>query len=278
MKTLLIGSCLALLAFGPVLAEVEDDLPSIAVVGFDCLRGNHCEIAEQLAEYLQGDLVGTDRFSVVERSKLANVLLEQDLSGSGFVPVESAVKMGRLLGARYIMTGKVLRVDQEERKFSGYGVQTRTTIFTLAVRVQVIDTERAQVVFSETAEGSITEHAGSGLSAYDSGVYGRLTRDLSGKIAKQLARSSRFAPSEATAVEFVNVEFSSSPARADVEIDGVFYGNTDGSIEVPTGLHTVRISLAGRTPWEKKVLLRAGSKVHAELGSDETAALGKDEH
>lgn len=278
MKTLLIASCLALLAFGPVLAEVEEDLPSIAVVGFDCLSGNHCEIAEQLAEYLQGDLVGTDRFSVVERSKLANVILEQDLSGSGFVPVESAVKMGQLLGARYIMTGKVLRVDQEERRFSGYGVQTRTTIFTLAVRVQVIDTERAQVVFSETAEGSITERAGSGLSVYDSGVYGRLTRDLSGKIAKQLARSSRFAPSEATAVEFVNVEFSSSPARADVEIDGVFYGNTDGSIEVPTGLHTVRISLAGRTPWEKKVLLRAGSKVHAELGSAETAALAKDEH
>jgi hypothetical protein len=62
------------------------------------------------------------------------------------------------------------------------------------------------------------------------------------------------------------VNVSSTPASADVEVDGKFVGNTPSSVPVSVGEHSVKVSKKGFQPWERKLTVSGGSvNVHAEL-------------
>jgi hypothetical protein len=52
------------------------------------------------------------------------------------------------------------------------------------------------------------------------------------------------------------ISVNSTPAGADIEVDGGFVGNTPSSIEVPAGEHTIAVSKNGFKNWERK--LKAG--------------------
>jgi curli biogenesis system outer membrane secretion channel CsgG len=70
-----------------------------------------------LAQMLISDLTGQDRWLVVERERLESVLAEQKLGQSGKIDKATAAKLGKLLGARYLVLGSyfdlmgALRVD-----------------------------------------------------------------------------------------------------------------------------------------------------------------------
>ena len=54
-------------------------------------------------------------------------------------------------------------------------------------------------------------------------------------------------------------------ADADIEVDGVFYGNAGGQMKRPEGLHLVKISLPGYEVWDKKVRIAEGTRIKAML-------------
>ncbi len=75
--------------------------------------------------------------------------------------------------------------------------------------------------------------------------------------------SSGSAPEPATGA---TLEISSTPAGADIELDGNFAGNTPSSVGVTQGEHTIKVTKRGYTPWERKVKTTNGTvKVSPEL-------------
>lgn len=62
------------------------------------------------------------------------------------------------------------------------------------------------------------------------------------------------------------LEVSSTPEDADIEVDGNFVGNTLSTISVATGQHTLLVRKSGYKPWERTIAVTTGRvKVHAEL-------------
>jgi hypothetical protein len=62
------------------------------------------------------------------------------------------------------------------------------------------------------------------------------------------------------------LDISSTPAGADIEIDGNFAGNTPSAINVTTGEHSVKITKRGFQSWERKLQVTGGSvKIAPEL-------------
>jgi TolB-like protein len=93
--------------------------PTVAVMYFD-YQGKDPELQllkKGLASMLISDLAGQEAYSVVERERLEDVLSELKLQTSAKIDQASAVKAGKLLGARYLVLGgyfdvlKTLRVD-----------------------------------------------------------------------------------------------------------------------------------------------------------------------
>lgn len=55
------------------------------------------------------------------------------------------------------------------------------------------------------------------------------------------------------------VEVTSSPAGADIEVDGKFMGNTPSSIELEPGEHTVAVKKDGFAGWQKTIKISGGN-------------------
>jgi hypothetical protein len=73
----------------------------------------------------------------------------------------------------------------------------------------------------------------------------------------------RVSPDQAVGAQ---LEVSSSPDGADIEIDGNFVGTTPSTVGVAAGPHQLSVKKAGFKPWERKVTVSSGHiKIEATL-------------
>jgi len=245
-------------------------LPKIAVVDFDTQQYSAQLAGAQLADYVTDELVNTGLFEVVEREKMGSVMREIGFGQSGMVDPGSASQMGKLLGARYVLTGRVISLGAEEKSFSGYGINTKNTVLSLSVSIRIVDTETGSVQFSTRTNAQRTINQAGGLSVRSNNAYDGLAQDAAVKLVGEIGQSNRFssmanASDQHGPASTIEVSVSSQPPGADVEVDGVFYGNAGGTLKLPSGLRMVKISLAGRLPWQKKVMIQAGVEIKAIL-------------
>jgi hypothetical protein len=77
-------------------------------------------------------------------------------------------------------------------------------------------------------------------------------------------------PVESQATNNAEVAIASTPAGADIEVDGAFVGNSPSTITVTTGDHTITVNKTGFTPWERTIKVSSGKvQISAELQASE---------
>ena len=109
MKNIFLSMVLTFLLLS-TLAKSQDK-PVIAVVDFHSL-GVAEFVGQTIAEIVRTELVGTDKFMVLERGALQKVLEEQQLSISGIADEGTAVKVGKLVGAKFIVVGSISKLGE----------------------------------------------------------------------------------------------------------------------------------------------------------------------
>lgn len=100
-------------------AASADPPPTVAILYFDYTgKTQELEVLRKgLAQMLISDLSGANTIRVVERDRLEEILAELKLQTTARIDPQSAARMGKLLGARYLVLGGyfdlqgVLRVD-----------------------------------------------------------------------------------------------------------------------------------------------------------------------
>lgn len=110
------------LAFGPQrgLAQgTEPDLPGVAVLDFTGLMigqaGGSAPLGKAVSAMLTTELSGRDGMRVIERQALQELLMEQRLALSGRVDESTAVQVGQMVGAQYVILGAVTSIGDETR-------------------------------------------------------------------------------------------------------------------------------------------------------------------
>jgi TolB-like protein len=114
-----------------------EDIPArtvVAVIPFDSVGANQAQVSVA-TDRMQEELLATRRYTVVDRAQLDAILSEQALQQTGCIGTECAVRVGRILGARKLITGKVTRLDE-----------TRWVLATSLIDVESGQTERAYSV------------------------------------------------------------------------------------------------------------------------------------
>jgi hypothetical protein len=62
-------------------------------------------------------------------------------------------------------------------------------------------------------------------------------------------------------VEKVKCNFTSTPAGAEITLDGKYVGSTPSEIELVTGTHAVVFSMPGFTQWKRELTVLSGSEL-----------------
>jgi curli biogenesis system outer membrane secretion channel CsgG len=119
LQVLIVFACATLARVGLAAPNSGAHPATVAVLYFDYDgKTAGLEVLRKgLAQMLISDLTGQDGWLVVERERLEAVLAEQKLAQSGKIDKATAAKLGKLLGARYLVVGSyfdlmgALRVD-----------------------------------------------------------------------------------------------------------------------------------------------------------------------
>ncbi len=113
---------LALLTVGllPAAAGIATTLPArktVAVLAFDNNTGkaDYDHLGKGMAAMMTTDLAAVDEIQILERERLADVTREIDAQHSRYFDSTTAVKVGRLSGAQYIIVGSLAAVDPQVR-------------------------------------------------------------------------------------------------------------------------------------------------------------------
>jgi TolB-like protein len=92
-------------------ARAQDTRPGIAVLPFDNAgsygqdKENFDALQKGIAGMLISELAANPGARVVERDRIQSLLEEQNLGAGGRVDPQTAAKIGKLVGARYVITG-----------------------------------------------------------------------------------------------------------------------------------------------------------------------------
>jgi hypothetical protein len=121
----------------PASAPTGADAEPIAVLELD-VAGATAEEGAAVTERLREALFGTGRFTLVNRAQLGQILDEQALQQSGCTSAECAVRVGRLLGVRRIVTGRLTRIPPRAWQVSAQEVDVETAE-TLEMKTQYLE-------------------------------------------------------------------------------------------------------------------------------------------
>jgi len=113
MKKLLYFFIIVYLIFFNTLLFSQDVKPKIAVMDLDAKGEISKADAEAVSDFLRTDLVNTKKFTVVERSRINDLLKEQELSLTGLTEVEKATKIGKFLNCKYILVGSLSKLGNK---------------------------------------------------------------------------------------------------------------------------------------------------------------------
>lgn len=175
----------AMALFGAATAWAAGDRPVLAVTEFDNQSGAgwwRGGVGWELAGMLTNELAATGKFRMVERSQLQAVLEEQNLAASGRVQGGTGAKIGKLVGADYLVTGTVTAYEENTKgtggglSFKGISLGGKSERAYLAVDLRVIDATTGEIAYVRTIEG---EAKGGGMSVglYRGGFGGTLAQE-----------------------------------------------------------------------------------------------------
>ena len=136
VRVLAIG-LLTVISGSGIAAQGATSRPTLAVMNFTNAaltnKADYDPLEWGIPELIATRLASNTQIDVVERSRLSALIAEQDLSASGRVDQSTAVRIGKLVGARYVVLGTVV-IDKSNH---------------LIIAARVVDVETSRLVHAE---------------------------------------------------------------------------------------------------------------------------------
>ena len=113
--TVVLTAMVAAVTLGPGGVPAQSaDVPTVAVMDFTSFMmgdgGAAVNLGKAITAMLVTEFSGREGIRVIERAELSEMLREQDLVLSGRVDESSAIEVGKLVGAQYVLHGQVTSI------------------------------------------------------------------------------------------------------------------------------------------------------------------------
>jgi curli biogenesis system outer membrane secretion channel CsgG len=159
---------------GPSVAQAQAvpyDGPKarIAVSSFtDKSAKGYSDIGTGLADMLTTELFNTNRYIVLERQAIGDVLNEQDLAAAGRIKKGTEAPIGEIEGAEILVTGAVTEFEPNAAGVGGgvifgnlpLGLGAGGKRAHLAIDLRLVDAKSSRILAATTVEGQATDIGG----------------------------------------------------------------------------------------------------------------------
>lgn len=200
-------ACLVLLAafiVAAVLAPAAgaSDKPRIAVLQFENKADYawwHSRGGAAAQDVFVTELVKSGKFRVIDRERLDALMREKNLSLSGDVSADTAVRAGRLLGVEYFLTGAITEYGSsssgaQARSIGGLpSFSVKKKKFIAAMNARVIDAETGEILWADESrkeeKSSKVFVSGIGGGVDDDKMFDRVLKPMIGELTASLKAS-----------------------------------------------------------------------------------------
>lgn len=155
-------------------AEAPAVYPS-AIFPFEERGSGVKEYGQKVSDILFANLVADPGMFLVDRQDIQKTLAEQELNLSGMVAADQAIKVGKLVGAKILITGSIIEADK-----------------TLYVIAKIIGTETSRV-FGESVKGKTSDEIAPLAEKLAAQVAASITKNADFLIAKEVKVEDRIA-------------------------------------------------------------------------------------
>lgn len=232
-----------------------ESVKTVAIVEFKNTINYYHTDSWGLGQYVQDKLINilskSQNFRVVEKETLDEIIDEQKFSLSGLVnESETAIELGKLIGADHIITGTIHSFNLSEDSFSGYDTKIYETTAKMESSIRLVNVTTGIIEVANSYK-SQKKFQGKRKREVDIQSAGK---ELIEKIIDKFDRDiNRYDFVSGEKKDQVLVTFKSEPERASVEIDSLYIGQTPIQKNLESGVHKIKITLGGYEPWEMKV-------------------------
>lgn len=156
--------------------------PTIAVMEFEVKAGYNArrKLGNGMSDMLVNALVESQCFRVMERSRIAAILKEQNLGRDGIVSASTAASVGQMIGAQLLVMGTVTEFDENEsgggvgaflgRAVAGVGMKTAH----VGLIVRIVDATTGEILVSKSVDKKVNKLGLAAGSLYGLGIGGGL--------------------------------------------------------------------------------------------------------
>ncbi|MBI5686876.1 MAG: hypothetical protein HZC54_17550 [Verrucomicrobia bacterium] len=122
------------------------------------------ELGTGMADSLTDAIVRSERFIVVERQQIRDVLKEQDFAQTGRTVEASAPKIGRVLNTQAMIFGSVVDFSETQQQNQGFAYEGIALSFAHAeakvtIAIRLVDSTTGQVLDSQQVQGKAEKRA-----------------------------------------------------------------------------------------------------------------------
>jgi len=143
--------------------------------------------AQGVSDLLTNKLVQGGSYSVIERSKVAAVLAEQNLAQAGRIDPATAAQVGRILGVDAVVVGSVTRFNLEEGgtggSVLGIGGNSRRHSAEVQLTARLVNTTTAEILATAQGTGK-AKQGGGGFSIGGLVTFGNDNHNTDGLLSK----------------------------------------------------------------------------------------------
>lgn len=246
--------------------------PTVAVVDFQInIRDTNPKLVQICEDLLSVSLVNTEEFTVVERSRLADIIEEQKLSLTGLMDSrELRTQVGKLLGADYLATGAITSFDVHTETFRGYGVTTTQLVASLSGVLQIIDVTTGAIEvalpFTSEHEENISANQRINRGNYVSPLLEKALSKAMPRIVEHFGRGFSNSTESIYAIDIATVYVYSDPGGARVYVNHRLYGRTPIEIDLSKGTYTFEVVHSDYRAWARELTIFDGLRINATLG------------
>ncbi len=155
------------------------------------------DAVDGMTDSLSSSLLATGRMRVIERHRIQDVLKEMNLGASGLVDSSSAAKVGKQLGARFIVLGSISNVSVRD-VYRSVGIAAKTNRYVdVEADVRMVDVETGELISSAKVINKVESSekhafgAKAGSLADSKELFKQALIGLSDKLAYELAKNIR---------------------------------------------------------------------------------------